>query len=364
MKRRVLLTAVLIIAGLFSSCRTAEAELPANASPDNVTLNTAALPSISLVEPELTDGNDAPVTEPGVTSTADETVETKSEEAVEQFSMPQEFYDGMAQIVEKYGLNLNCDNTENCACEPEYEVVGEDGKVIQPREKVMAVYYLDVLSGFEYELNPGAHFPIASTVKIPFCTLIYKKMTDKELDPEMIMTYEERHYFKGTGVINQGSFGDTYTLQEVLTYAITRSDNTAYEMLKDLATWDEFSRFLFDNGCTHSEDLRQSKQKICCESAGAYGKILSDFLRSDSEYVPVFKDDLANTRIKMLKSDWPIYRKYGWAGFSFHDIAYVDAPRPYVLAVLTNLEGEAAEDYDLFKDISSLVEKCSGNSAE
>ncbi len=350
------------LAVVLSSCGAHESEA---AFAQNPSRETARAPSISLIGP-LTEKEEP--TEPLPTAPPTEIPENTEPAAPEppeetkmrdDFEMPPEFYSGMDKIVEKYGMNAGCDGTAECVCQPER--ANADGTAA---ERVMSVYYLDLKSGFEYELNPGAHYPIASTIKIPFCTLIYKKMTAGELDPEMILTYEERHYFKGSGVINQGNFGDEYTLQEVLTYAITRSDNTAYEMLKDLVTWEEFSGFLADAGCTHPEDLRQSKQKLCCESAGAYGRILADFLTSDSEYVGVFKDDLVNTRIKMLKSDWPIYRKYGWAGFSFHDIAYVDAPRPYVLAVMTNLEGEAAEDYSLFADISKLVESCSQNSAE
>ena len=58
----------------------------------------------------------------------------------------------------------------------------------------------------------------------------------------------------------------------------------------------------------------------------------------------------------MIKSHYPFYRKYGWTQFAFHDIAFVDAPHRYVLAILSNLEGEENEDYALFKEISYLVE--------
>ena len=110
--------------------------------------------------------------------------------------------------------------------------------------------------------------------------------------------------------------------------------------------------------------MRKSKQKICCESAGAYGRILARYLRSGGEWVDVFKEDLLNTRLKMIRSEYNVYRKYGWAGFSFHDIAYVDAPRPYILAVLTNLEGEQQSDYDFYKELSALFEEYTQDAEE
>lgn len=369
MSRLRILAAVSAAAMLLTSCQVSRAEETVKDLP-GITLKTAEADIFSASEsPFVPDSTlpaetlPEPVSEPVTEADLPET-EPAQTEPPEEFSLPEEFYSGMAEIVEKYRLNPGCDNSDECVCEPEKEELDADGNVVTPRNRVMSVYYRDILSGFEYELNPGAHYPVASAVKIPFCTLIYRRMSEGELDPEMILTYEERHYFHGSGVIAQGNFGDEYTLQHVLTLAITRSDNTALEMLKDLVSWDDFSALLEEYGCTHPEDTRRSKEKLCCESAGAYGRILADFLTSDSEYVSVFKEDLANTRIKMLVSDWPIYRKYGWAGYSFHDIAYVDAPRPYILAVLTNLEGEDSEDYSLFKDISRLVEKCSGNAVE
>lgn len=278
---------------------------------------------------------------------------------LEEFEFPEEFYPLMGAILEKYQLNLNCEGGEDCACKPEYEVVAEDGTVIEPREKVVSVYYYDINSGFEYALNPGAHYPVASSVKIPFCTMIYKKIAAGELFADTVLTYEQRHYFEGTGVIVQGDFGQEFTVSQLLTLAITRSDNVAYEMLKDLVTWDEFSEYLGEIGCTHLQDVRRSKQKLCCESAGAYGRDLAEFLRSDIEGLDVYREDLLNTRVKMIVSDYPIYRKYGWTNFAFHDIAYVDAPRPYVLAVLTNLEGEEQSDYKMYREISQLIEKAS-----
>lgn len=278
---------------------------------------------------------------------------------LEEFEFPEEFYTLMDAILEKYQLNLNCECGADCACKTEYEVVAEDGTVIEPREKVVSVYYYDINSGFEYSLNPGAHYPVASSVKIPFCTMIYKKIAAGELSADTVLTYEKRHYFEGTGVIVQGDFGQEFTVSQLLTLAITRSDNVAYEMLKDLVTWDEFAEYLGAIGCTHPQDVRRSKQKLCCESAGAYGRDLAEFLRSDIEASDVYKADLLNTRVKMIVSDYPIFRKYGWTNFAFHDIAYVDAPRPYVLAVLTNLEGEQQSDYKMYREISQLIEKAS-----
>lgn len=377
MRRFIGFAAIVTGVLMLVSCRGADISISKGEEPP------VSAPQITLYTTSAEDTQPAETQSDGSASSADETYRTDEQEItlppveqdttsstieapyeavtepLEEFELPEEFYPLMDAILEKYHLNLNCDGSENCACKPEYEVTAEDGTVIEPREKVVSVYFYDINSGFEYSLNPGAHYPVASSVKIPFCTLIYKKIAAGELSADTVLTYEQRHYFGGTGVIVQGEFGQQLTVSELLTLAVTRSDNVAYEMLKDLVTWEDFAEYLTEIGCTHPQDIRQSKQKLCCESAGAYGRDLAEFLRSGETVVDGYKADLLNTRVKMIVSDYPVYRKYGWTNFSFHDIAYVEAPRPYVLAVLTNLPGEAQEDYQMFREISRLIEKAS-----
>lgn len=280
-----------------------------------------------------------------------------------EFSLPEDFYTRLDEIYERYELNQNCQNVldgqSQCGCVPEFEKLDANGNVITPRDRVLSLYFCDIESGFELMVNESAHYPVASTIKIPYCVYIYEKIENGEIDPELILTYEKRHYFKGTGVIIKGDFGQQYSVLELLKLCITESDNVAFEMLKDLSPWEDFSEYLLDKGMSHVEDMRKSKQKICAQSAGVDGKVLADFLRSDSRYVETFKSDLLMTKNKMIRSHYPFYRKYGWTNFAFHDIAYVEAPHPYILAVLSNLGGDDKQDYALFKEISYLFEEYS-----
>ena len=341
---------------LLCACRGVGVSVPEETSKREVTVETF----VTTSEEQPAQSDPVPVETTLQTESVPIVTETESEpEFIEEFEFPEEFYERMDELLLKYGFNEECDNTLECTCEPEFEILDEEGNVIEPRKKSVSVYFYDINSGFEYVLNPGAHYPIASTVKIPFCTLIYERIASGELDPETVLTYEERHFFEGTGEIVLGEFGQEYTVLQLLNLAITISDNVAYEMLRDVLNWDDFSMYLVENGCTHEQDVARWKTKICSESAGAYGRILARFLRSGGEYAEVFKEDLKNTRQTMLVSSYPIYRKYGWAGYSFHDIAYVDAPRPYILAVLSNLENVDNADVVVFRDISRLIEEFS-----
>lgn len=272
--------------------------------------------------------------------------------------LPEDFDAKVAEIMEKYSCNRSCNpDSLPCGCMPEREAVTDkDGNVITPRDRVVSIYFLDLESGFEYTLNGSVHYPVASTIKIPFAVYLYEKLDSGEIDPETVLTYEKRHYFGGTGVIVNGEFGQQYTVAELLKLAITRSDNVAYEMLKDLTTWADFEAYLRAGGMTHDEDVRKSKQKICTQAAGVDGRLLAGYLTGGGASVEAFKADLLATRIKMIRSHYPVYRKYGWTNFSFHDIAYVEAPHPYVLAILTNLDSGDDEVLAMFRELSYLFE--------
>lgn len=315
-----------------------------------------------VTTPEVTTTTEATTTEP-VTTTPEPTTEPEpvvTEPVVPPFEFPEEFYTRLNDIFIKYNLNLNCNGDPiKCTCKPEFEKIAEDGTVITPRDRVMSVYFYDIETGFETWINKGVHYPVASIVKIPYCVYIYEKLTSGEISPDLVLTYEKRHYFHGTGLIVKGSFGDQYTVLQLLKLAITESDNVAYEMLKDLSTWEEFTDYCIENGYTHETDTRAKYQKICLESAGASGRMLARFLRSDSPFVESFKYDLTHTKNRMITSTYTVYRKYGWTKFAFHDVAYIDAPHPYVLVVLTNIEGEERVDYVLYNEVSMLVEEFS-----
>lgn len=318
--------------------------------------------SDTQTEPDATEAVTV-ATEPPAeqTQASSEATETVPPEPA-AFEFPEEFYTRLNDIFTQFSLNLNCDGDPiKCTCNPEYEALDAEGNVITPRDRCMSIYFYDVETGYEMTVNSGVHYPVASVVKIPYCTMIYEKITAGEIDPELVLTYEKRHYFHGTGLVNKGNYGDTYTVMQLLKLAITESDNTAYEMLKDLVSWDDFTAYCQEAGYTHEEDLRSKKQKLCLESAGASGRLLANFLRSDSEFVDAYKYDLTHTKNKMITSTYTVYRKYGWTNFAFHDVAYIDAPHPYVLVILSNIEGEERPDYTLFANVSMLIEEYSQN---
>ena len=345
---RRIISVVLIASLLFCACGRMELETEES----EITIYTTEAPVVTTTEATTTEVT----TTIEVTTTEATTTEEEPEPVVISISFPDEFFTELQEIFDRYGVNQNCDgDEEDCSCDIYNETTDEDGNVT--REKVVSIYYMDLETGYSFEINSGVHYPVASCVKIPLVVYLYEKLAAGEIDGDTVLTYESRHYMAGTGIIQDGEVGDQYTVMELLELSVIRSDNIAYQMLKDLISWDEFAEYCQSYGCTHEIDTRLTQEKICTESAGAYARILAQFLESDNPYVDTFKSHLAITRIPMIKSSYTLYRKYGWTNYAFHDIAYVEAPHPYVLAILTNLEGEESSDYSLYSEISYLIEE-------
>ncbi len=353
-----LVSMALVVSLLFCACGSVEVP---ESEEESVTIYTTEAATSVTTEATTVTTTEATTTTDATTTESATTVATTGEEPepeVVSISFPNEFFTELQEIFDRYGINQNCDgDEENCTCDIYNETTDEEGNVT--REKVVSIYYMDLETGYSFEINSGVHYPVASCVKIPFVVYLYEKIAAGEIDGETVLTYEKRHYMGGTGIIQNGEVGDQYTVMELLELSIIRSDNIAFEMLKDLVDWDEFAGYCEEYGCTHTEDTRLTQEKICTESAGAYARILAQFLESDNPYVETFKSHLAITRIPMIKSSYTIYRKYGWSQYAFHDIAYIEAEHPYVLAIITNLDGEENSDYAFYEEVSYLIEEYS-----
>jgi hypothetical protein len=89
-----------------------------------------------------------------------------------------------------------------------------------------------------------------------------------------------------------------------------------------------------------------------------------DFIEQDKTYGKMLYNYMTNTRNPMFYSSYPLIRKYGWADASFHDMAIVDAPHPYILILCTDHEDGTAGDFAMFRNVASNVEKLSGQTEQ
>ena len=219
----------------------------------------------------------------------------------------------------------------------------------------ISVFYKDLNSGYTYTYNGEQKYFIASLIKAPYCMYIYDLASQGKCDLNKRYTYESRHKAGGTGKIQDMSVGTSFTLEELIGYAIKYSDNVAMNILKENFPVEGYRAYAKGLGLKYPEDIKYGTNgNITATDAGIYIEAINNFIAHNT-YGHRLKSHMLSTRNPMIIASYPVVRKYGWADASFHDMAIVEAPYPYLLSICTNHDG----DYSTFKKISQLIEKYS-----
>ena len=219
----------------------------------------------------------------------------------------------------------------------------------------ISVFYKDLSSGYTYTYNSEQKYFIASLIKAPYCMYIYDLASQGKCDLNKRYTYATRHKAGGTGKIQDMSVGTSFTLEELIGYAIKYSDNVAMNILKENFPVEGYRAYAKGLGLKYPEDIKYGTNGIITAiDAGIYIEAINDFIHHNT-YGSRLKSHMLSTRNPMIIASYPVVRKYGWADASFHDMAIVEAPYPYLLCICTNHDG----DYSTFKKISQLIEKYS-----
>ncbi|NJL62145.1 MAG: serine hydrolase [Methylacidiphilales bacterium] len=93
------------------------------------------------------------------------------------------------------------------------------------------VFIADLDSGHYVDLNGGAMFSAASTIKIPILVAFFQDVDAGKIRLDETMTTTKSAIATGSGDIQYKPAGTTYTALEVVNKMITISDNTATNML-------------------------------------------------------------------------------------------------------------------------------------
>lgn len=214
----------------------------------------------------------------------------------------------------------------------------------------LAVYSLDGSKAMVY--NGNQQYFSACTVKIPWMLYLCQEIDAGRVDKDTVITYEEKHYHKGSGSIRKGSYGDTYTIEQLINLCLSISDNVAYEMLvQEVIDRNDFYKFL--------EQFEFDRFQIPSYSIWCSNAIPTDFLMIWEGVYEYFKTETIGSQIlktACTNTKW----NYGTATLQNYDYSHksgdnwepnaahndagiVWAETPYLYAIFTKSEGN---DYD------------------
>lgn len=234
--------------------------------------------------------------------------------------------------------------------------------LIASYEGMLAVGYYDITSGYQYTYNGEQSFPAASVIKAPFCRYVLGMAEQNDLDLSAELIYTEEMYVGGTGVIKDAAFGTVYTQEELIKLSIRKSDNIAFKLLRLVYPAAGFKQYAGSIGITDIAGIKNiSNSNINAINAITYMKDIYSYITEDNQYGKVLETHMRSTVNPMIRSTYPVIRKYGWMEGAYHDMAIIKAPRPYILVILSDHDEGSDEDKEMFRVISEAVEAVSGN---
>jgi len=250
-----------------------------------------------------------------------------------------------------------------------------------PLGRDVAVFYKNLDTGFTYVHNPQRVLFGASLSKSNHALYTFMLAERGVIDMYEVHVYSPQDEWGGTGILRFEPFGLELTTRELLGLSIRESDNAAFRMLERFTrdAVPSYRDFVREIGADTSLIRDVLAQNTNARDAGLFMYRIWQYIEGESRYGHYLRYDLLNTaqvshphftrwegsngwgdqgigtdvNIRMLVSDYPLARKYGWANNAFHDAGIVYAPSPYILVVLTN---ETRGAHGLMADISWFVQ--------
>lgn len=201
-----------------------------------------------------------------------------------------------------------------------------------------SIYYEDIVTGFTYTYNPTTVYYGASLIKLVDALYLIHKATLGEinLDTETI-TYNATYKKAFSSGLEKHAYGDKITLRELITHAISVSDNSAHMMLYDYIGRENLKSYGQSLG---GKVIMTGSDKFgnqTAEDTNFYLKEAYKIITENAEYGPFLKEIMDNNERNSFNTETvKIYHKYGACDpYYYHDIGLSLEEHPYAISILT-----------------------------
>ncbi len=201
--------------------------------------------------------------------------------------------------------------------------------------------------GLIYGLNDNQVFPAASLIKLPVILTLYQEAEVGEIDLETKYSLKEQDKRGGAGVIQSAPAGTVYTYQKLAELMGQQSDNTAFNVLRQILGEAKIQETINDLGMfsTSLKDNQTTPADIGLFWELLYeGGVVSDDYRD--EILDYLTETAFEDRIPAgVPEEVRVAHKIGTDARTFSDAGIVFSERPFILVIMSQdaLESEALE---------------------
>lgn len=197
--------------------------------------------------------------------------------------------------------------------------------------------------------NTSQTYFSACTIKIGYMLSVCKQIDAGVADESELLTYQPKHYHKGSGQIKNSAYGTKYTIGTLIHESLNISDNVAYEMLIDRFGFEHYNKMVTDLGCTSVQlnGLWASRAKL--KDFILIWDEAYDYFTSDAKMAARMKVACTNTpfnygteTLQGIDYSHKSGDNFGYSA-AYHDAGIVWDENPYIFAVFTNSEGKSTD---------------------
>ncbi len=198
--------------------------------------------------------------------------------------------------------------------------------------------YKDLFTGFTVSYNEHQKIFSASSIKAPKDIYLYEMASLGKINLDEELTYTNRYYNNGSGVLKNMRTNTKYSVRKLLEYSTVTSDNAAHNMLMDKYGRENMHNFWKEKGTEVIFAKNTNWGNTSAHDAVIYMEELYNFYLENDQYGKEVMNNFLSAYPKFLKgkSDYKVANKSGWAGTAIHDMALIFADNPYILVALSN----------------------------
>lgn len=187
-----------------------------------------------------------------------------------------------------------------------------------------------------YSYQPDTAISGASLIKLPYVYFCCAQLSGGVRSLSDSITYTKDWYHGGSGIIRKNAYGKSYTVAQLIDYALRYSDNVAYDMLV----------YLF--GTQGFNDMVKSWGYSVSIGASRFPPVTASFMRTAMEKMLAASEQGECWQIAWTALTGSVQSyvrdtvgipgtavKYGSISAQYHETCYVPAEMPYTLVVLS-----------------------------
>ena len=225
-----------------------------------------------------------------------------------------------------------------------FAVRAADGKtqmnnLVNGYSKTSAVLVYSLEDGVLYTWHKNVEILGASLIKLPYAYYACTQLEAGVHSLDETMTYTSSWYHGGSGIICKNGYGKSYTIRQLLDYAMRYSDNVAYDMLVYLFGTEGFNSMVQEWGYSVAISTPSPR----------FPPVTADFMRTAMQKVyenrnsgecwEAVWDGLCNSTTSYVR---PVLAgttavKYGNVSTVWHETCFVDGDYPYIVVIMTTI---------------------------